>query len=181
MSSSGSPAPQPRALTFHARRSVVAFAAVVALPLSLTACGLLGGNKEDEAPVVIPGEAVDESVNSSSPAPSLPPQAAASPVQVTVTAEAAAAAPGETVVKTGVVVQKSTQYLMRTRTATSVAIVTLPRATVVQTPLGGTVTDVRTATKMSTITRTGDPTTITVTVRVPGGTATGQNGGAGGQ
>jgi hypothetical protein len=142
-------------------------ASVVALPLTLAACGLLGGGGADKDPVVIPGQAVEATSaapSSSPPLESMAPAAdsGASPVQVTVTAQGAGAPPGETVTRTGVVVQKETQYQTRTRVARSTVLRTLPPVTVTRTPPVDTVTKTRTSTRTKKVTRLGEPSTSTV-------------------
>lgn len=168
MASSGSPAGQPRSLTIRVRRTMAVSASVVALPLTLAACGLLGGGGADKDPVVIPGQAVEatNSASSSSSASleSMAPatDSAASPVQVTVTAQGAEAPPGETVTRTGVVVQKETQYATRTRVARSTVLRTLRPVTATRTPPVDTVTETKTSIRTKKVTRLGEPSTKTI-------------------
>lgn len=163
MSSSDRPAGQPRAFTLNAPRVVMAFVAVVVLPATLTACGLLGGDGEEQAPVVIPGDAAADVSSSVSPtAPTRP--ANGTPVGANITPVNA------TVTTTGVIVQEKTRTRTSTQTATetatvmATAIVSLPQVTVTRTPAPVTQTETRTETRTETTTKSGAQTTITVTV-----------------
>lgn len=154
---------RPRTVSVPAKRLLATLIGVVALPLTLSACGLLGGGGDDQVPVVIPSDVADDGAaqgDTSSPS--------ASPADTSVkvdSSDAADPAPPQnsTVTRTGIVVQKQTQTQTRTQTRTATATKTLPQVTVTQTPAPITVTETRTETRTD---------TRTVQVQLPAQTVT---------
>jgi hypothetical protein len=123
-------APSPRVVTLS--RRLAATVGIVALPLGLAACGMIGGDEKAKVPVVIPSEA---------------PAADAAPSGSSASTSKAPAAPvPSTVTKTGLVTRHETRVVRTTATQT------LPQVT--KTPAPITLTETRTETQTQTETRT---------------------------
>ena len=146
-----------RVVKLSGRRLASVTLSVLAAPLALAACGMLGGStNHGAAPVVIP-TVVDSAGATDVPSS---PSSTTTTTTTTTAATAAAAPPPATVTRTGIIVQ--TQVQVRTRTATRTMVPptvtkTLPPATVTQTQL-------------ATVTPPSVAKTVTITIRC---TATG--------
>lgn len=133
---SASPPSRParRTISLPVRRPA-ALAAVLLLPLTLAACGLVGGDDDrGNSPIVIPSETTDTATPSGS--------------SVTPGTLAAAAAPAplpSTVTKTGLVVRRETRTQVRTATKT------LPQVTLTPAPITLTETQTQTQTQTQTL------------------------------
>lgn len=119
----------PRVVHVCVPRRAATLVGIVALPLTLAACGMVGRDAEDKAPVVIPtvsdGDTPLDSTSPSSPAPTDDVASAAAQTPPSVTVES-------TVTRTGVVIQEKTRRVITTRNVVTTR--TLPRVTVTVIP-----------------------------------------------
>jgi hypothetical protein len=139
----------PRVLRVRGRRTARVLAAVVLLPMTLAACGLIGGASNHGAdPVIIPTGSADLATGTAA-ADSGTGSATTSAQHTTQVVVSG----GATVTRTGIVMR--TQIDTRTNTQTMVATKTLPQVTKISTAAP--------VTNTTTVTQTVTPAPVTVT------------------
>ena len=135
---------QPREVRIRVPRLTAALISIVTVPLTLSACGLVGGDRQNEVPVIVPTANDDvsplDTVSPLSPGATAPTGSA--PTQLP------PATRRSTVTRTGVMVQEKTHNITATHNLT--ATTTLPQiiVTVAQAPITVTETkrEIRTVT-----------------------------------